>query len=239
MVLGVLREEWGPRVLRVSMYLQQIKDIYGENLAEKVGTVHNHLGMTFDYSFDDKVRINMNQYISKVIKEFPQGILEISATPAADHLYKIWENGKTLNEEPAEAFHHTTYQLLFVANRAQCDIQMAVSFLTTRVQEPNEDDWAKLMQVLWHLNGTRHLTLILREDAINFAIHWYIDALYQVHEDFREQIGCLMTLGRGAVISSSNKMKCNTKSSTRTELIAFHDKLPDVIWTRCVVECQG
>jgi hypothetical protein len=48
-----------------------------------------------------------------------------------------------------------------------------------------------------------------------------------------------MTLGKGAVISSSNKMKCNTKSSTKTELIAFYDKLPDVIWTRYFVECQG
>jgi hypothetical protein len=48
-----------------------------------------------------------------------------------------------------------------------------------------------------------------------------------------------MTLGKGAVISSSNKMKCNIKSSTKTELIALHDKLPDVIWTRYFVECQG
>jgi hypothetical protein len=48
-----------------------------------------------------------------------------------------------------------------------------------------------------------------------------------------------MTLGKGAVVSSLNKMKCNTKSSTKTELIALHEKLPDVIWTRYFVECQG
>ncbi len=48
-----------------------------------------------------------------------------------------------------------------------------------------------------------------------------------------------MTLGKGAVVSSSNKMKCNTKSSTKTELIALHDKIPDVIWTRYFVESQG
>jgi hypothetical protein len=132
-----------------------------------------------------------------------------------------------------------TYQLLFAANRAQCDIQTAVSLLTTRVQEPDEDDWAKLVQVLQYLNGTRYLKLILSADAINFAICWYIDASHQVHEDCRGQIGCLMTLGKQAVISSSNKMKCNTKSSTKTELIALHDKLPDVIWTRYFVECQG
>jgi hypothetical protein len=70
-------------------FVKKIKDIYGENLAEKAGTVHNYLGMTFDYSFDDKVRINMNQYLLKVIKGFPQVILRLCATPAADHLYKI------------------------------------------------------------------------------------------------------------------------------------------------------
>ncbi len=44
----------------IMAFVKKIKDIYGENLAEKVGTVHDYLGMTFDYSFDDKVRINMN-----------------------------------------------------------------------------------------------------------------------------------------------------------------------------------
>ncbi len=119
-------------------FVKKIKDIYGENLAEKVGTVHNYLEMTFDYSLDGKVRINMNQYISKVIKEFPQEILGMCTTPAADHLYKIQENGKKLIEEMVEAFHHTTYQLLFAANRARRDIQTAVLFLTTQVQEPND-----------------------------------------------------------------------------------------------------
>ena len=48
-----------------------------------------------------------------------------------------------------------------------------------------------------------------------------------------------MTMGKGEASSSSNKMKCNTQSSTETELISLHNKLPDVVWTRCFVECQG
>ncbi len=44
------------------------------------------------------------------------------------------------------------------------------------------------------------------------------------------QTGSLITFGQGAVASSSNKMKCNTKSSTETELILFADKLADNIW---------
>ena len=34
-------------------------------------------------------------------------------------------------------------------------------------------------------------------------------------------------------------MKCNTKSSTETELILLADKLADVIWMQYIIECQG
>ncbi len=49
----------------------------------------------------------------------------------------------------------------------------------------------------------------------------------------------MVTFGAGVVASFLNKKKCNTKSSTKTEIIAFHDKLSDVIWMRYFVECQG
>ena len=53
------------------------------------------------------------------------------------------------------------YQLLFAANRARQDIQTAMSFLTTQVQAPDEDDWGKLKRVQKYLNSTRYLKLIL------------------------------------------------------------------------------
>jgi hypothetical protein len=48
--------------------VQQIQDIYGDNLKENVGAVHDYLGMTFDYLFSKEVRINMWDYIQKVQK---------------------------------------------------------------------------------------------------------------------------------------------------------------------------
>ncbi len=83
------------------------------------------------------------------------------------------------------------------------------------------------------------MKLTLVADEMNFIIHWYVDGSHQIHEDFWGQIGSLMMLGKGAAISSSNKMKCSTQSSTETELISLHDKLPDIVWTRYFVECQG
>ncbi len=40
-----------------------------------------------------------------------------------------------------------------------------------------------------------------------------------------DRLGGLVTFGKGAVASSSNKMTCNMKRSTETELIAPYDKL--------------
>ncbi len=87
----------------------------------------------------------------------------------------------------------------------------------------------------------QYIKLILSADEMNFTVHWYVDGSHQIHEDedCRGQIGCLMTMGKGAAISSSNIMKCNTQNSTETEIISVHDKLPDIIWTRYFVECQG
>ncbi len=61
------------------------------------------------------------------------------------------DDGKKLNKEQAEAFHHTVYQLLFAVNRARQDIETAVSCLTTRVRDPDEDDWKKLVRVLKYI----------------------------------------------------------------------------------------
>ena len=69
-----------------------------------------------------------------------------AATPAADHLFSVRDadEAKYLLEEKDIAFHHTTAQLLFLSPQLRRDIQTAVSFLTTRVNKPDEDNWGKL-----------------------------------------------------------------------------------------------
>ena len=64
--------------------------------------------------------------------------------------------------------------------QAHRDIVVAVSFLTTRVKKPDEDDWGKLKRVLKYLNGTRHLKLTLNVDSKSL-VRWWIDASYNVH----------------------------------------------------------
>jgi hypothetical protein len=128
----------------IMVFILELKHIYGDNLAESTEKEQYYLGMIFNFSFQDVVKINMTQYVSKIINEFPEEILGEQATPAGNHLFKVREDGTKLNEEQADAFHHTMYQLLFTANRVPRDIQMAVSFLTTRVKDLDKDNWGKL-----------------------------------------------------------------------------------------------
>ena len=66
-----------------------------------------------------------------------------------------------------------------------------------------------------------------------------MDASHQIHDDCKGHTGAPLILGAGAVLSSSNKQKIKTKSSTESELVAVHDKSGDVLWTRHFLEAQG
>ena len=97
------------------------------------GKVHDYLGMILDYLIEDKVMINISQYVSLIISDFPEEINFTKTTPGADHLLNIRpeDEATPLPKEQAILFHHTVAQLLFVSAPARRDIQPMVAFLTT------------------------------------------------------------------------------------------------------------
>ena len=133
-----------------------------------------------------------------------------------------------LSEEQAIAFHHTIAQLLFASARARRDIQTAVAFLTTRVKKPDEDDWGKLKCILRYLNGTRYMKLTIQVENL-LIVKWLADASYNIHPDSKGHTGGGMMLGKGAIVSQSNKQKINVMSSTEGELVGAHKVLPTAL----------
>ena len=55
----------------------------------------------------------------------------------------------------------------------------------------------------------------------------------------REHTGLVMTLGHGAVLSTSWKQKINTMSSTEAKTVAISDVMPKNMWTLYFIEGQG
>jgi Ser-tRNA(Ala) deacylase AlaX len=107
------------------------------------------------------------------------------------------------------------------------DISPVIAYLSTRVKNPNQDDWMKLTKMMKFLNQTKNDKLALRADDTK-KLKWHIDAAFAIHPDFKSHTGATLTMGEGAITSISRKQKVNTRSSTASELVAVDDVIGSV-----------
>ena len=180
------------------------------------------------------------KYLQEVLKEWPEELKGHRINPHGDHLFTVRadDERELLSEEMASQFHRTTAQLLFLCLRARLDIQTAVSFFTTRVREPDMDDWKKLRHCLSYLKGTLHMKRYLSADGLT-NIMWWVDGSYGVHWDSKGHTGAMMSMGKGAIVSVSRKHKLNVGSSTESELVSIADVLGVMMWCKYFMEAQG
>jgi Reverse transcriptase (RNA-dependent DNA polymerase) len=224
----------------VSSIIAQLETEFGKEAPLSItrGKVHDYFGMRIDYTSAGKVNITMIPYIETMLEELPEDMDGVSSTPAGNHLFTVNKEGTKLGEEESIMFHHNTAKLLFLCKRARPDLQTAVSFLTTRVKEPDIDDYKKLSRVMKYLRGTMDMPLTLEANDSSI-IQWWIDASFAVHPDMKSHTGGMMSLGKGGVYGTSTRQKLVTKSSTEAELVGVSDVLPQVIWTRNFLLSQG
>ena len=218
-----------------------LNDKYGKYGAVKAvrGHFHDYLGMNLDFSEKGKVKVEMYDYIAKMVDEssLELGPNDVMPTPATDNLLSVKET-EPLEKKRREEFHTIVAKGLFACKRSRPDIHPTIAVLCTRVAAPNEDDWSKLVRLLKYCNGTRKDLLILSADDLQ-VIKWYVDASFAVHPDFKSHSGGVMTMGSGAIQSHSRKQKLNTRSSTEAELVGVDDFMTPILWTRLFLEEQG
>ena len=113
---------------------------------------------------------------------------------------------------------------------------LAISFLTMRVREPDEDDWWKLGHFIEYLVSTSELPLVL--GAVNTGVlHWHVDAAHAMQPNMQGHTGCGLTMGYGYPVVTLTKQKCNTCSCTISELVAVDKMLAQT--TRVFMKAQG
>ena len=71
------------------------------------------------------------------------------------------------------------------------------------------------------------------------VIHWWVDASFAVHKDYKSHTGATMTMGKGCPINMSSKQKINTHSSTEAELMGVNDAMTMILWVRLFLQAQG
>jgi hypothetical protein len=105
--------------------------------------------MQLDYRKQGVLKINMTKYVENMINKFPVklGKKHVVKTPTSDNLFNLGTGAK-LDTKRSEIFHTFVAKGLFLCKRARPDIQQVISVLCTRVKDPNQADWEKLMRVV-------------------------------------------------------------------------------------------
>jgi hypothetical protein len=133
-------------------------------------------------------------------------------TPGTEMLFSITEDLPLLNNDTTEEFNSRVAKLLYLALRARPDLLTAVSFLTTRVSKPTQEDWGKLERVLMYFNGCPSLGIVLKASE-GLRVLAYVDASFATHPDMKSHTEGMITLGSGPVYLCSKKQSLVTKSS--------------------------
>ena len=226
----------------VDEFIERMNAEFGKETHMNIsrGRVHDYLGMIFDFSVPGEVKIDMTEYVKNILHHAP-GDKEMrgeASTPAANHLFEISEHAQPLDDDRKAEFVTLVMQCLYLSQRARPDIRTAISFLSGRLQNPDEDDWKKMGRVIKYLRGTTDLGLTLRANGSG-VVQWWVDASFAVHKDMKGHSGGTLSLGQGCLYSTSTKQKLVTRSSTESEVVGVHDVLPQVLWTGHFLKAQG
>ena len=128
------------------------------------------------------------------------------------------EYGEKLSKEKSEIFHKIVANMVFTTKRARPDTGTSISYLMTRLREPDQRDWLKMVHLFKYIIGTNDLPLILIADK-NAILKCYIGGSYDVHPNMRGTTGGGLTMGQGFPISASSKQKTNTRRFSESEIV--------------------
>jgi hypothetical protein len=197
--------------------------------------------MKLDFTTACQVAVTMFDHLDDTLTVFeniePNGAGTKSSAAPVD-LFTVNENCEKLEDDKAVQFHDVVAKTLYVTKRARPDTCAPIAFLTTRVREPDKDDWKKMVHLMRCVRGARDMPLILSANG-SHILKWWVDASFAVHPNLRGHAGGGLSLGRGFPIVGSTKHKLNARSSTEAELVGADDFMPAICWTRYFMESQG
>ena len=88
-------------------FIAWVEKKYGDPKIRKVkairGKKHDYLAINLDYSMPGEVKLDMVNYVTNMVKEFPMEYSKTKiATPANNKLFNINPNSKKLDDKRAE-----------------------------------------------------------------------------------------------------------------------------------------
>ena len=128
--------------------------------------------MTLDYSREGACKITMFENMKAILETFDKIDTKAKGTKKStsqSNLFTVKEDCKKNNKGRSEQLHSIVAQVLFTTKRTRPDTGTSVSFLTTLVIAPDQENWLKLAHQMMYIRGKIDLPGMLK---------WYVDESY-------------------------------------------------------------
>jgi hypothetical protein len=227
-------------ILQVSTSIEMINqfnlELEGEygKLATKEGQQISLLNMNIQIRYDlGYISVDQNNYVNNLLTEYKIGPSMTSNYPSNDRFFRQSES----LSKPIESRRYLSLlmSLMYVAIRTRPDILKEVTFLATHISNPTDDDWNKLLKILYYLNKYPNKSLYFRANQDNQLVI-YCDASFGLHDDTAGHTGIIIKLYGNTILIKSLKQKIITKSSTESELVALDESITYVPWITGLLE---
>jgi hypothetical protein len=162
------------------------------------GNCHDYLAMILDFLIPGVLQVNMPLYVESMNEAFPDKLSGKTKIPWNENVFKVDPTLKHLKTEQAKVFHMFVMKGMFLCKHGHQDIQPAITFMVTRVTEPNEGDWKKLVKMMNYLKATKDDVQCMSANDTSM-IKWHVDATFAIHKDMKSHIGAIMTLSSGTI----------------------------------------
>lgn len=164
----------------------------------------------------------------------------MSDRPYCDNLMDPLINSPRLDAGKTKRFGSDVMKLMYLANRTRADTKLAVSYLSSRIAEPTEADWAKLVKLARYVKSTASMGITLRKGKT--ALTAEADASFGLFKDARAQIGHAIWMGNstsGAILTVCKRGDAAMTSSTHAESTACYRAATDVVHFRNLLRGMG
>ena len=130
-------------------------------------------------------------------------------------------------------------QLLYISITARPDIATAVSACGRYAQNPGQEHWDALIQIVRYLQGTRKLRLRLGGARL-IELNACSDSDWAGNVDDRNsRTGYTISMGNSLITWSSKLQQSIAQSSTEAEYVALADCSRTLIWCRTLLSEMG
>lgn len=191
-----------------------------------LGDLRLYLGI--EVTFESGIYyLSQEEYIDKILEIYNLQDAKISSIPMDPGYLKLNSNDMINNNN---IYRKAIGSMLYISNNTRPDIAVAISILSRKINNPNNDDWTELKRVMKYLKGTKDLKLCVGSKS-ELHLKGFADADWAGDlNDRKSTSGFIFKLGDAVISYASRKQQNVTLSSTEAEFVSLAEASQEFLW---------